>query len=189
MPASFCPVRLIGSVYVQADKARQILLVHGRAVADKAAEVARRFPEIATDYDFLYEAAMLHDIGMIGTSTASLHCGGAAPYLHHGLIGRKLLEEAGLPRHALVCERHFLTGVSREDIIREKMDLPLRDMLPVSWEERLICYADCFYSKKPQNLNKEKSPVKVLSGLPDFCRPVFQTWLKEFREPVPAEAT
>ncbi len=173
---------LIDSVYAEHPEAREILLIHGRMVADKAEKVARRFSHKATDFTFLRDAAMLHDIGMIGTNTPSLHCSGSAPYLHHGIIGRKILDDAGLPQHALVCERHFLTGVSREDIIREKMDLPHRDMLPRSWEEKLICYADCFYSKKPGKLDREKSVEKVLSGLPDYCRPVFQAWLTEFRE-------
>ncbi len=176
------PLDLIDTLYVGAPDARRILLIHGRAVAEKAEAVARRFPEKTTDFVFLREAAILHDIGMIGTDTPSLHCCGIAPYLHHGIIGRQMLEDAGFERHALVCERHFLTGVSREDIIREKIDLPHRDMLPLSWEEKLICYADCFYSKKPGKLEKEKSVEKVLSGLPAFCRPVFQSWLNMFRE-------
>ncbi|WP_198947001.1 HD domain-containing protein [Marispirochaeta aestuarii] len=175
--------KTIRRYYAAGSKAEVILLAHGEAVAAKAQEVARRFPEVETDFDFLYEAAVLHDIGMIETDVPSLGCFGRAPYIHHGIIGRRLLEEQELVRHALVCERHFLTGVSRDDILREGMDLPSRDMLPESWEEKLICYADCFYSKKPGRLKEEKSPERVLKKLPDFCRPVFRQWLVEFREP------
>ena len=101
-----------------------------------------------------------------------------------------MLEEEGLFRHALVCERHFLAGVSAEDILNQRMDLPVRDMLPVSREEKLICYADCFYSKKPGKLTREREPEKALASLPEFCRPVFSRWLEEFLElPLPVESS
>jgi uncharacterized protein len=177
--------QIIRRYFKSGSEAERILIAHGEAVADKADEVARRFPEADTDFDFLYEAAMLHDIGMIGTHVPSLDCYGQSPYIHHGIIGKRLLEVEGLPRHALVCERHFLTGVSREDILREGMDLPPRDMLPESWEEKLICYTDCFYSKKAGRLKNEKSPAEVLKKLPAFCKPVFQSWLIDFKEAVP----
>lgn len=175
--------QIIGHYFKSGSEAERILIAHGEAVAAKAEKAARRFPEVDTDFNFLYEAAMLHDIGMTGTYVPSLDCYGQSPYIHHGIIGRRFLEGEGLPRHALVCERHFLTGVSREDILREGMDLPVRDMLPESWEEKLICYADCFYSKKPGRLKVEKSPEEVLRKLPDFCKPVFRQWLVEFMEP------
>jgi uncharacterized protein len=174
---------IVRAYYPPGSEAEAILLAHGEAVAAKAEEVARRFPEIETDFNFLHGAAMLHDIGMIKTDIPSLGCFGGSPYIHHGIIGRRFLEDLGWFRHALVCERHFLTGVSRADIVREAMDLPYRDMLPESWEEKLICYADCFYSKKPGRLKEEKSPERVLNKLPDFCKPVFRQWLVEFREP------
>ena len=174
--------------YVEPDScADRILRTHGEQVAAKAATVADRFPTADTDYLFLFEAALLHDIGMVETDVPSLGCYGEAPYLHHGILGRRLLEAAGFPRHGLVCERHFLTGISREDIVREGMDLPRRDMLPVSWEETLICYADCYYSKNENRLTEERSPEEALSALPEFARPVFRQWLYRFGEPLPGK--
>ena len=169
--------------YLEPDsRAGRILRTHGELVAAKAAAVAKRFPAVETDYPFLFEAALLHDIGMVETDAPTLGCYGEAPYLHHTILGRRLLEEAGYPRHALVCERHFLTGVSSEDIVREAMDLPRRDMLPVSWEETLICYADCYFSKNENRLTEERSPAGALAALPEFARPVFREWLHRFGE-------
>ncbi len=64
----------------------------------------------------------------------------------------------GYPRHALVCERHTGAGLSLEGIIAQDLPVPHREMVPVSLEEQVICFADKFYSKT--HLEKEKS-VKV----------------------------
>lgn len=177
------PYPLIASLAAEYPEAGRILTIHGELVAAKALSVADRLRDYEIDREFLFQAAVLHDIGMIGTDLPGLGCYGEEPYIRHGIIGRRMLEEAGYPRHALVCERHFLTGVSREIIERQGMDLPLRDMLPITLEERLICFADCFYSKKLDRLKREKSVEKTMQGLPEFARPQFREWLAEFREP------
>ncbi len=99
------------------------------------------------DEDFVWEAAMLHDIGMFKTNAPSIFCYGTEPYICHGVIGRQLLEGMGLFRHALVCERHTGAGLAAQEIIDQGLPLPHRDMIPLSLEEKVVCYADKFYSK------------------------------------------
>ena len=53
---------------------------------------------------------------------------GRASYICHGVEGRRMLEAEGLPRHALVCERHTGAGLTVDDIISQRLPLPLRDM-------------------------------------------------------------
>ena len=67
-------------------------------------------------------------------------------------------------RHALVCERHTGAGLSVEDIISQSLPLPHRDMLPLSIEEKLICYADKFYSKSG-DIRREKPFDKVVESM------------------------
>ena len=69
----------------------------------------------------------------------------------------------GYPRHALVCERHTGAGLSMEEIIRQGLPIPHRDMRPVSMEEQVVCFADKFFSKT--KLDKEKSIEKALKSL------------------------
>jgi uncharacterized protein len=69
----------------------------------------------------------------------------------------------GLPKHALVCERHTGTGISLSVIQNAGLPLPHRDMQPVSLEEQLICYADKFYSKT--QLGHEHSLEKIRYSL------------------------
>ncbi len=145
-----------------------LLLNHGRQVAEKALQVAARVRQLNPDTDFLREAAFLHDIGIFMTASPALGCRGKYPYICHGIFGRKLLEERGLYRHALVCERHVGTGISITDIQKRNLPLPLRDMLPVSIEERIICYADKFYSKVPDKSDKEFSVAEIQEGLKKY---------------------
>lgn len=132
---------------------------HSRLVADKALQLAQAHPELEIDLDFVYEAAMIHDIGVFLTDAPSIYCTGDQPYICHGVLGADLMRADGYPRHALVCERHTGTGLTVADIIAQNLPLPHRDMCPVSLEEKLVCFADKFYSKS--NPDREKPLDKV----------------------------
>ena len=92
---------------------------------------------------------MLHDIGIFLTDAPSIECRGTQPYILHGILGAKLLREEGMDESvARVAERHTGAGISREEIISQGLPLPPDgDYMPASGLERLICYADKFYSK------------------------------------------
>lgn len=132
---------------------------HSRLVAEKALQLAKAHPELDLDLDFVYEAAMLHDIGVFLTHAPSIYCMGDKPYICHGILGAELMRADGYPRHALVCERHTGTGLTVDDIIAQNLPLPHRDLCPVSLEEKLVCLADKFYSKS--NPDREKPLDKV----------------------------
>ncbi len=138
---------IIEQYYGHDTDAARLLIKHSRQVADRAMEIARRKPQLKIDTDFAYEAAMLHDIGIFRTDAPEIFCHGSEPYIKHGILGRELLDGMELPRHALVCERHTGAGISVIDIREQQLPLPLRDMLPISIEEKLVCYADKFFSK------------------------------------------
>lgn len=158
MAHSVDPIRLIRKYYDPASQAYEILVVHSEMVTQKALDIVGRHPEWHLDRDFVEEAAMLHDVGIFLTDAPSIDCHGTAPYLMHGSLGADLLRKEGLPRHALVCERHTGTGVTLEEILREGYEMPHREMVPITLEEQIICFADCFYSKgDPDRLREEKS--------------------------------
>ena len=136
---------------------------HVTDVTNKALSIARKHPELAIDVRFLEEAGMLHDIGIFQAKAPHIACKGKYPYICHGYLGRELLEKEGYPQHALVCERHTGTGLSMDTIIKRKLPIPHRDMLPLSMEEKIICFADKFYSKS--KLGREKTVKKIRSGL------------------------
>ena len=115
---------------------------------------------------FVEEAAMLHDIGVVLCDAPKIHCLGTHAYIEHGYLGAEILRQEGLPKHADVAERHTGTGITYEQIIREQLPIPLQDYTPRTLEERLICYADKFFSKT--KLNKEKTIEQAILSLSKF---------------------
>ncbi len=157
------PIEIIDKYYPENNKLKQILLAHSRSVAGKALVLADRHPELPLDRSFIYEAAMLHDIGIFMTNAPDICCFGDYPYICHGYLGAELMRREGFPRHALVCERHTGAGLSLEHILAQDLPVPHKEMLPVSLEEQLICFADKFYSKT--HLDKEKTIEKARKSL------------------------
>lgn len=145
---------LIDKYYPQDNELKHILNVHSRSVADKALWIAGKHPELNLDTVFLEEAAMLHDIGIFLTHAPGIQCFGTEPYICHGYLGARLVRKEGFPRHALVCERHTGAGLSLKDIMDQKLPVPHREMLPVSMEEQVICFADKFFRKPISTVRK-----------------------------------
>ncbi|MCQ2207211.1 MAG: HDIG domain-containing protein [Paludibacteraceae bacterium] len=141
------PLVVIKKYVDPSSDAYRILIDHSTSVAKLALQMGKAHPELNLDLQFVEEAAMLHDIGIIKTAAESLDCHGDEPYICHGVLGAELLRAEGLEKHALVCERHTGTGLSKSYIDEMGLPIPSRDMLPVSLEEKLICYADKFFSK------------------------------------------
>ena len=161
-------IDILSRYYEKESPVLKILLRHSELVAKKALAAAGKVPYLDPDLDFIVEAAMLHDIGIFMTNAPALGCNGKYTYLKHGHLGREILEKIGLYRHALVCERHIGAGISLQDIITFNLPLPRRDMLPISPEEKIICYADKFYSKGGDNIEKEKSIEDIIKNLKQF---------------------
>ncbi|MCR5819581.1 MAG: HDIG domain-containing protein [Bacteroidaceae bacterium] len=157
---------IINKYYADNFKLRHILIEHSNAVAEMALEVAHLHPELNADRTFLYEAAMLHDIGIFLTNAPGIECYGTQPYICHGILGAKLLVNEGLIRHARVAERHTGTGITTDAIQQQNLPLPMRDYSPETIEEQIICYADKFFSKT--HLERRRTPEQVLRSLEKF---------------------
>lgn len=172
---------LIDRYYSDNQPLKELLLIHSRLVADKALGIADAHPELAVDKGFIEEAAMLHDIGIFLTDAAPIHCFGKYHYICHGYLGAQLLLKENLPRHALVAERHTGTGLTLKQILERNLPVPHRDMIPVSTEEKIICFADKFYSKT--HPEEEKTVSQAESSLAKFGQEgvvVFRQWCEQF---------
>lgn len=179
------PLAVIRRYYDPDSELYAILVTHSRLVAQKALAVARRVAHLGPDLKFIAEAALLHDIGIFLTRFPEIGCYGSHPYICHGYLGREILEKEGLPRHALVCERHVGVGITREEIVRRQLPLPERDMVPVTLEEEIICFADKFFSKDRDQLSREKTPEEIKNSLAKFGPEKvarFTVWLERFKE-------
>lgn len=152
--------------YCDNEELYRLLIAHSRCVAEKAVATAYAcgLSEKA-DMQFLVDAAMLHDIGVGQCDAPAIHCHGRLPYIRHGIAGAEILSKEGLPdAYARVCERHTGSGLTADEIAAERLPLPVRDLLPETLEEKLICYADKFYSKTGE-VTREKSPERILRSM------------------------
>lgn len=176
------PSALLQKYFGENEAALEIVLQHSRMVADKALAIAQACKR-EVDLAFIEEAALLHDIGVCRVYAPKLHCFGTAPYICHGIIGREILEAEGLPRHALVCERHIGVGLTAVDVAVQKLPLPHKEMSPQTTSERIVALADLFYSKKKGELDREKTTEQVKDDLLKFGSQkvaIFENWLSDF---------
>ena len=161
------PIDIIRQHYRPDTPLYDILVVHSEQVARKALSVLRLHPSLRADETFVYEAAMLHDIGIILCDAPGICCHGSYPYICHGYLGADMLRRHGLTRHALVAERHTGTGLTAQEIEQRGLPLPQgRIYEPQSVEEQVICYADKFFSKT--HPDEERSIERVRRSLEKF---------------------
>ncbi|MDO4692500.1 MAG: HD domain-containing protein [Porphyromonadaceae bacterium] len=149
------PIEIIQRYYSPSSQAYRILVAHSQDVCQMATEIVQAHPELEADLQFVQEAAMLHDIGIYLTDASGIDCHGDEPYIRHGYLGAELLRSLGYPRHAHVAERHTGSGLTMQEIRQRGIDLPEGVYAPQSVEERIVCYADKFFSKT--KLGKRKS--------------------------------
>ncbi len=154
------PIAILKMYYTEGTPLYNTLLDHSRKVADKAIALAKNKPELELDLEFVEQAALLHDLGIYACNAPGIHCVGDRHYLEHGVVGAELLRGLGYDKHALVCERHTGTGLSLEEIKRGSLPLPQRDMLPMSMEEKLVCFADKFFSKSSPTKERSLEAVR-----------------------------
>jgi len=174
-------LEIIEKYYRKDSDLYNILISHSVDVTRKALDIVARHPELNVDLQFIREAAMIHDIGILKTDAPGIQCFGKEPYLRHSVIGAELMRREGYPKHAFVCERHTGAGLTRDEIIDQDLPLPHMDLMPVSMEEQLICFADCFFSKT--KLGREKPVDDIRRKVRRFGKRSlrrFDAWVEMF---------
>ncbi len=181
MKAPFDIHALIDRYYPADRKVRGILLKHSASVGELALAIAHNRQLPLTDSEIL-TAAYAHDIGIIATDAPGIDCHGSEPYLAHGAIGADMLRRAGTPEWlARVAERHTGAGLTADEIAASQLPMPAgRCYMPQTTLEKLICFADCFYSKS--GAMERKSPERVRAGLVRFGCGMAQRFDDLFRE-------
>ncbi len=160
---------------------REILMVHSQRVMRKALAICDAHPELSVDRQFVEEAAMLHDLGIFRCDAPGISCHGTEPYICHGRLGAELLRAAGYPLHARVCERHTGAGLTAREIAEQRLPLPHEDFLPETLEEKIICYADKFFSKThPEDEKSLESAERSLAKFGAEGLRRFRQWNEMF---------
>lgn len=172
---------IIDKFYPAGTVRRDIYLKHCSQVADEALEIARK-KNLPLSEEDIRIAAMLHDIGIFLTDADGIDCHGSEPYIRHGILGADLLREYGFDeKYARVAERHTGAGINAEDIKELSLPLPCdRVMIPETLLERLICFADKFYSKS--GTMQKKSLEKVCNSMSRHSQATLNRFEKLYSE-------
>jgi len=165
---SIDPLKIIHKYYNINSKPYKILIKHSKAVTKKSLEIAKKIPHLNPNLKFIEEAAMLHDIGVFLTKAPEIGCNGKYPYIFHGVLGKKILDKEGFPKHGLVCERHIGIGLSAQDIKEQNLPLEKKDIKPISIEEKIISFVYKFFSKNKNGLAIEKTLEQVKKELSKY---------------------
>jgi uncharacterized protein len=87
------------------------------------------------DTDLVRAGCLLHDIGVYRLYDAAGHLD-ETTYIQHGVLGHALLRDLGLPEPVRrFCSHHTGVGLSRADILRQRLPLPAGDYLAETDEE------------------------------------------------------
>ena len=175
------PYDIISHFYPEDTPLRRLLILHSEKVRDKALallEAARRKEKTGAwknvDEQLVIDGSLLHDIGIGRTHAPGILCEGTEPYICHGIIGAQMLrgmdvaDRARMEQLARICERHTGSGLTVHDIESQQLPItPVRDLLPETIEEKLVCLADKFYSKSGDP-SQEKSLERVRRSMMKF---------------------
>ena len=155
----------------------------------------------AVDIGLVRAGSLLHDIGVyrLYDDAGDLD---HANYIRHGLLGYELLLQEGLPEALCrFASHHTGVGLSREDVVAQRLPIPPADYLAETGEERLVMYADKFQSKttppvfrtapasaaRLRRFGQEK--VLAFQAMRDtFGEPDLAALCKTFGDPVVGEA-
>lgn len=130
--------------------ALELVLTHCRTVRRLAerlacALIARNGP--AVNLELVRAGCLLHDVGVYPLYRPDGDLDHAS-YVRHGVLGHDLLRDLGFPE--VLCRfasRHTGVGLTREDVVAQRLPIPVDDYTPHSVEEQLVAYADAFHSK------------------------------------------
>jgi uncharacterized protein len=99
------------------------------------------------DAGLVRAGCLLHDIGVYRLYDESGRLGHAG-YIRHGVLGHELLAKAGYPEALCrFASRHTGVGITRDEVLRQKLPLPPADYVAQTPEEALVMYADKFHTK------------------------------------------
>jgi uncharacterized protein len=129
-------------------KALDLVYTHCVIVCGIAEQLHSRLnPGSDIDIGLVRAGSLLHDVGVYRLYDKAGNLDGGN-YIRHGILGHELLQEEGLPE--AICRfasHHTGVGLTRDDVIAQRLPLPPADYLAETGEERLVMYADKFHSK------------------------------------------
>ena len=123
---------------------------HCIAVRDIAIKIAKKAD---ANIQLVEAGSLLHDIGRSKTHD-----------IHHAVKGVEIVKKLNIDESIIrIIECHIGAGILKEDA--KKLGLPVKDYMPVTLEEKIVCHADnlvCGDKRQPVEIVVEKALQKGL---------------------------
>jgi uncharacterized protein len=176
-------IRSLHERYAPSREAFEVVWTHCRIVCE-IAEQLMQGGGLDVDKDLVRAGCLLHDIGvyrLYGPSGKIDYAG----YLRHGVLGHEILRDEGFSEEICrFCSHHTGVGLTRDDVRRQGLPLPVADYLAESGEERLVMYADKFHSKTdPPTFVSADTYAARVRRYGDDKVPVFEAMRASLGEP------
>jgi uncharacterized protein len=176
---------IINIYFPAGSEARNYYLFHVESVTKKALAICDKNPHLQVDRALVEAAAMLHDIGICRVYAPDIGCYGEAPYIQHGILGAEIVRQEGWEEIAPFCENHIGVGITKTDVINQHLALPECDMTPQTIEQKIVAFADKFFSKSQNHLTTPKPVEKIRESLLRYGIDkveIFDQWCELFEE-------
>lgn len=153
--------------YAPSESSYEKVLKHSEAVKEVAISITEDIRKIKVNKDLVRIGSLLHDIGRF------VNPPGEEGY-KHAYKGGKILEKEGIDHRIIfIVKRHIGSGLTKEEIREKDMDLPEKDFIPETVEEKIVCYADNLvfedrkgdFNKAVKKFRNEISSYKALKRL------------------------
>ncbi|MGK5519991.1 HD domain-containing protein [Micromonospora sp. URMC 107] len=139
-------IRALHERYAPTEEAFLLVYTHCQIVCAVAEQLLDRHRS-ALDVALVRAGCLLHDIGVYRLYDATGRLD-QENYIRHGMLGHALLRDLGFPELVgRFCSHHTGVGLTREDVQRQRLPLPVDDYTADTVEEQLVMYADKFHSK------------------------------------------
>lgn len=159
-------------------------IVHGEQVCDLALKIAEKIEKkegVVLNSDHIIAGAIVHDAGftrlrgkpitinILGKKEITVQ----DDVILHGMYGADIAKEMGYAKEvALIILRHELIAITRDErAVLGILPLPDHDVVPESWEEKAVMYADgLMFLAVGLGLNLWKDPEAPAKGFFDLLK-------------------
>ncbi len=140
-------IEALHSKYAPCKSVYDLIVTHSNIVYDIALQLVS-LGDLHLDMETLRIGVMLHDIGVHPLFDKKGQQRKNINYITHGVVGEEILIREGLPESIWrFASHHTGVGLSKDDIVNQKLPLPVADYMAETAEELLVMYADKFHSK------------------------------------------
>ena len=130
--------------YAKTDADLTLIYTHCQIIEAIAMQLLDKNPIKDIDRNLVHVGCLLHDIGAYDV----LEDGEFVQGVRHGIIGENILKSEGFSETIWrFASHHTGVGLTKKDVLDQKLPIPVADYTARKIEEQLVMYADKFHSK------------------------------------------